>query len=1347
MSGFGSACDFVQSVTSKLRGRKNLKRQRCPDRQGPLFEVLEQRLYLSASAAAFATSALADYSPKPPVLMMPLAAGTDQAGSKNLGYTSQLPQANAAQTNASNATLAPLVSNVTFTAFPISGQSYYNWQITIVGSGFGTQAPFNGDSSDIIVADTTSNWSAGYSGNDDAVSVNVINWSNTEIQIDGLTGSYGTNNWIVNPGDSVEVQIANPNTDQASNIYQLTAPAALSTVGQWSASSLPTAGGGMGAISVGSDIILSGASYYSSTGWVNSNAMEVYNTSTDKWSTTTLPGTATAGGAWAAVGNDLIIAGGASYSSGTWTPSAAVNIYNVSTGQWSIVPALSQARWGMAAATVGDLAIFAGGATKSNGIWATSAAVDIYNMATNQWTTAELSVPRYGLAATTVGDLAIFAGGADSTYYGAASNASDAVDIYNASTGQWSTTSLSEARGYVAATTVGGDAIFAGGETHMNDVVINGNYLPGTGSYAASDVVDIYNSNTNEWTTAGLPQAREGMSATSSGNLAFFAGGDTQSTTAVGNYSDMVNIFNVNTDQWSVAELSQSRFGIASAAVGDLVMFAGGLYSTSGNDWAPSNIIDWYNTSSSTVPAITAVAPTAASMASGGYNWGFAIQGSGFGTQSAFDVANSYLNLSDATSGFSAGYTGDAVTADVTSWTDTSIGISSLTGSYGQGKYVIQPGDQMTLTVMNPQTGLVSNQYQFTMPATTPGTNAPAISNVSIQPLSGGSDNWSVTITGSNFGTQNPFSTTSPNLLVLDTTNNMPAGNTGDTVTANVTSWTDSQIVIQSFGGDYGQLGMVINPGDNLSITVTNPQTGEQGSLAVTVPSAVAPVISNVSFQPNNGDWVMTVVGSGFGTQPTFTDGTTPYLKILDTTDGQSAGYTGDLAKVTVTSWTDTSIEVTGFAGDNTGLNLVVINPGDAITVTVWNPQTKVESAAYSTTVPGTPGSPPAGDTQVAVSVSGDESNTWTVGFSAGNFSTTYTISAQLLQGILQAAQSVQDIESLLGDVPGFHIQTSIQNEPALGFSLSGDLYFSPTGKLDAVSLTDGISATGLGATIEGYFGLSFLNVGIGVEATVAAGINGTISLIGGNLALSEGGYLSGTLQGFAEATMALWEGKGYVQGTLTANVAASSAGYVSAALTASGQVGVELDSIPLFGGSPSPIWNASYGLGSYPLGQWSFNIGPLIQSVINNATGAFDSYLGNPQTSSTLAAAPLLATSSIGSTSSISLSALTLSLASNTVSHTMATAPTLNARQPGIVQTINATHSSTADSTTSTVTRHPIPGFVLISTNRSSTLYFAGFASAPSVQAPGVGFEELGGRLLPNILESPLTVGSLWVA
>jgi hypothetical protein len=48
---------------------------------------------------------------------------------------------------------------------------------------------------------------------------------------------------------------------------------------------------------------------------------------------------------------------------------------------------------------------------------------------------------------------------------------SSQVDIYHAATGQWSIASLSLARSYISATTVGNLALFAGGQTSLNGTI------------------------------------------------------------------------------------------------------------------------------------------------------------------------------------------------------------------------------------------------------------------------------------------------------------------------------------------------------------------------------------------------------------------------------------------------------------------------------------------------------------------------------------------------------------------------------------------------------------------------------------------------------------------------------------------------------------------------------------------------------------------------------------------------------------------------------------------------------------------------------------------------------------
>jgi subtilase family serine protease len=98
---------------------------------------------------------------------------------------------------------APVISEVSMVA--LGGGS--NWQITINGSGFGTQAAYNGDSADLEIGDFTTAMVAGNTG--DGVGANVTSWNNNQIVISSLTGAYGSNGWVINAGDSLILAASN----------------------------------------------------------------------------------------------------------------------------------------------------------------------------------------------------------------------------------------------------------------------------------------------------------------------------------------------------------------------------------------------------------------------------------------------------------------------------------------------------------------------------------------------------------------------------------------------------------------------------------------------------------------------------------------------------------------------------------------------------------------------------------------------------------------------------------------------------------------------------------------------------------------------------------------------------------------------------------------------------------------------------------------------------------------------------------------------------------------------------------------------------------------------------------
>ncbi|HUT36589.1 MAG TPA: PEP-CTERM sorting domain-containing protein [Planctomycetota bacterium] len=272
-------------------------------------------------------------------------------------------------------------------------------------------------------------------------------------------------------------------------------------------------------------------------------------------------------GAATSVGTEALFAGGV----GTGDGLSGVDIYDGATNTWSTA-SLSQGRFGLAATTVGTKALFAGGMLSLvPGV--TSNVVDIYEG--GAWSTASLSEARYRLAATSVGDKALFAGGTLST------GRSARVDIYDSTLDSWSTASLSAARRSLAATSVGNQALFAGG----------------TGGSGISQVVDIYEGGV--WSTATLSEARSNLAATTAGGTALFGGG-TVSTGIPLAVTATVDIYDAATRTWRTASLSKARSQLAATSVGDLAFFAGGYTVDISGESSSSRVVDIYHVPSDT---------------------------------------------------------------------------------------------------------------------------------------------------------------------------------------------------------------------------------------------------------------------------------------------------------------------------------------------------------------------------------------------------------------------------------------------------------------------------------------------------------------------------------------------------------------------------------------------------------------------------------------------------------------------------------------------------------------------------------------------------------------------------
>jgi len=212
----------------------------------------------------------------------------------------------------------------------------------------------------------------------------------------------------------------------------------------------------------------------------------------------------------ASAGNKILFAGGV-VGGNVYKESSRVDIYDISANKWSTAE-LSVARHRIAAVANGNKVFFAGG--EIGDVTFPIDVVDIYDVSTNTWTVAHLSLAGRDIAAAAVGDKVLFAGGNPGFASGEGAR-SGRVDIYNLATNTWSTTSLSQYKieGHVAVTA-------------NNKVYISGGSTSWTNS-SPSQQIDIYDNATNTWSTATMQEPRFRHAGIVAGNKIYWGGGGT----------------------------------------------------------------------------------------------------------------------------------------------------------------------------------------------------------------------------------------------------------------------------------------------------------------------------------------------------------------------------------------------------------------------------------------------------------------------------------------------------------------------------------------------------------------------------------------------------------------------------------------------------------------------------------------------------------------------------------------------------------------------------------------------------------------------------------------------------
>ena len=232
--------------------------------------------------------------------------------------------------------------------------------------------------------------------------------------------------------------------------------------------------------------------------------------------------------------------------------------------------ALTTARAYLAAASIGDYAIFYGG---YNGtiVSAKNQNMDIYNSSLVKVTNNSRGFIR-NMAAASNSSYAMFGGGQK---YDDEQGSEEAVSTVRAIDGNLTTTLTSftnVAKKDLAATTVNDYVLFGGGYN---------------GSRTIYATVDAYDTNLTKTTPTPLSQGRYGLAATTIGDYALFGGGSSS------NYTE---VYDTDLVKSTATPLSEARKYLAATTVGNYALFGGGCYDGNNKN---SKVVDVYQVSES----------------------------------------------------------------------------------------------------------------------------------------------------------------------------------------------------------------------------------------------------------------------------------------------------------------------------------------------------------------------------------------------------------------------------------------------------------------------------------------------------------------------------------------------------------------------------------------------------------------------------------------------------------------------------------------------------------------------------------------------------------------------------
>ena len=274
----------------------------------------------------------------------------------------------------------------------------------------------------------------------------------------------------------------------------------------WSTAELSAGRFGSGVTMLGNKIFFGGGGVQQNNGWgawqyggLGSSAVDIYDASTNLWSTAQLSSPRSPTGASA--GGKIIFFGGDDMH-----PSSSVDIYDEATNLWTST-LLSEGRYINQAATAGNKIFLAGGSSGLFGSGGNSISkkIDVFDALSGTWSIDSLSMQRSVMGSISINNKIYWGGGAIVSTDGTEYNVTSSVEIRDLLTNTASFKCLSEPKFGLTALRKGNKLIFYGGWNHK---------------------FDIYDLTTDSWSIGILPLPIIGGNIISYNNVIYIAGAE-----------------------------------------------------------------------------------------------------------------------------------------------------------------------------------------------------------------------------------------------------------------------------------------------------------------------------------------------------------------------------------------------------------------------------------------------------------------------------------------------------------------------------------------------------------------------------------------------------------------------------------------------------------------------------------------------------------------------------------------------------------------------------------------------------------------------------------------------------